>query len=171
MSPYLVTGLAAALLGAALAGGTVHRLDGATLAREQASHQADLAKINAASAKALSDALAKQQAAEGKVSDIETQFNTEVANHAKDSLDYRAQLIAGTQRVRVRVTSCGPAAASSESTTAAGSADDPASYAVIDGQTASGVVQIAADDQAEIDKLTALQAYVKVLQDQGYIGK
>lgn len=170
MSPYLVTGLAAALLGAALAGGTVHRLDGAALAREQASHQADLAKISAASAKALSDALAKQQIAEGKVSDIETQYNTEVSNHAKDSLNYRAQLATGAQRLRVRVTHCVTSAAG-QGAAAAGSTDDSASYADLNGQTASGVIQVAADDQAEIDKLAALQAYVKALQDQGFIGK
>lgn len=170
MSPYLVTGLAAALLGAALAGGTVHRLDGAALAREQASHQADLAKINAASAKALSDALAKQQVAEGKVSDIEAQYNTEVANHASDSLKYRADLISGSQRLRVHITGCSVAAAG-QGPAASVSADDSATYADLDPTVASGVIQVAADDQAEIDKLAALQAYVKTLQDEGYIGK
>lgn len=171
MNLLLIVGLIAALLGAGISGGLVHKIDGTALAREQASHQADLAKINAASAKALSDALAKQQVAEGKVSDIETQYNTEVSNHAKDSLDYRAQLIAGTQRVRVRVASCVPAATSSQGATAAGSANDSAAYADLDPTVASGVVQVAADDQAEIDKLAALQAYVKALQDQGFISK
>lgn len=170
MSPYLIVGLVAALLGAAISGGATHKIDGTALAREQASHQADLAKINAASAKALSDALAKQQVAEGKVSDIETQYNTEVSNHAKDSLDYRAQLASGAQRMRVHVTGCSVAPAS-QSTTAAGSADDAATFADLDPTVASGVVQVAADDQAEIDKLAALQAYVKALQDQGFISK
>lgn len=178
MSPYLITGLAAALLGAVLGAGTTHKLDGVALAHEQAAHAKDnaahateIADINADSAKALSAALAKQQAAEGRVASIETQYNTEVANHAKDSLDYRAQLIAGTQRVRVRVASCSPIDPSGESATAAGSADGAATFGYLDGQTASSVFKVAADDQTEIDKLTALQAYVKALQDQGYIGK
>lgn len=178
MSPYLITGLAAALLGAAIGAGGAYKIDAAALAREQAAHARDnaahaaaLAQINADSAKALSDALVKQQAAEGKVASIETQFNTEVENHAKDSLQYRADLAAGTQRLRVRVASCGPSAASSESTAAAVSADAAATYADINPTTASSVFRVAADDQAEIDKLTALQAYVKSLQDEGFIAK
>lgn len=170
MSPYLLTGLAAGVLGLALGAGVTHKLDGSALAREQASHQSDLAKINAASAKALSDALAKQQVAEGKVSDIETQYQTEVANHAKDSLAYRAQLASGAQRLRVHVASCS-SSASGQSAAATGSADGAAAYAYLDPTVASGVIQVAADDQAEIDKLAALQAYVKALQDQGYITK
>jgi hypothetical protein len=170
MSPYLVAGLAAGILGIALGAGVTHRLDGAALAREQASHQADLAKINAASAKALSEALVKQQAAEGQVASVEAQFNEEVGNHAKDNLALRAQLASGAQRLRVRITGCSVAPAS-QGPAAAGSADDAAAYADLDPTVASGVVQVAADDQAEIDKLAALQAYVKALQDQGYIGK
>ncbi|WP_213763511.1 lysis system i-spanin subunit Rz [Caballeronia sp. dw_19] len=178
MNGYFITGIAAALLGAAIGAGTVHKLDGVALAQERGAHAKDnathaneIAQINADSAKALSAALAKQQAAEGQVASIETQFNTEVANHAKDSLDYRAQLIAGTQRVRVRVASCGPATAGSESAATTGSADAATSVGYLDGQTASSVFKVAADDQAEIDKLSALQAYVKSLQDQGFIGK
>lgn len=170
MNPLLIVGLVAALLGAGISGGLVHKIDGAALAREQASHQSDLAKINAASAKALSDALAKQQVAEGKVSDIEAQYNTEVSNHAKDSLDYRAQLASGAQRLRVHVTGCS-VAAPSKGASSASSADDAPPTADIDPAVASGIVQVAADDQAEIDKLAALQAYVKALQDQGYISK
>lgn len=170
MNPLLIVGLVAALLGAGISGGLVHKIDGTALAREQTSHQADLAKINAASAKALSDALAKQQVAEGKVSDIEAQYNTEVSNHAKDSLDYRAQLASGAQRLRVHVTSCS-VAAPSKGASAAGSVDDAPATADLDPTVASGIVQVAADDQAEIDKLAALQAYVKALQDQGFIGK
>lgn len=170
MSPYLLLGGSCVLIGFAIGGGLFHELDGKALANEKASHQADLNKINAASAKALSDAIAKQQVAEGKVSDIETQYNAEVSKHAQDSLNYRAQLASGAQRLRVHVTSCTPASAS-ESASSAGSADAAPAYADLDPTVASGVVQVAAADQAEIDKLTALQDYVKTLQDQGYIQK
>lgn len=170
MSPYLAVGLAAGVLGLALGAGVTHRFDGATLAREQASHQADLAKINAASAKALSEALAKQQVAEGQISNLETQYETEVANHASDSLKYRADLASGAQRLRVHVTGCS-VGTPSKSPSATGSTDGGAAFADLDPAVASGAVQVAADDQAEIDKLAALQAYVKALQDQGFIGK
>jgi hypothetical protein len=170
MSPYLITGLAAALLGAALAGGVTHKIDGAALAREQASHQADLAKINAASAAALAAAVVKQQAAEGQVASVEAQYTTEVSNHAKDTLALRAQLASGAQRLRVHVTGC-TAASSGQGSSSSGSVDDGAASADLDPTVASGIIQVAADDQAEIDKLAALQAYVKSLQDQGFIGR
>jgi prophage endopeptidase len=177
MNGYFITGIGAGLLGIAIGFGATHVYDGRALATEQAAHAKDnaahateIAQINADSAKALSAALAKQQAAEGQVAAIETKFTDEVNAHAKDSLDFRAQLIAGTQRVRVHVTGCA-VSAPSESAAAAGSADAAAAYADLDGTTASSVFKVAADDQAEIDKLTALQAYVKALQDEGYIGK
>lgn len=178
MNGYFITGIGAGLLGIVIGFGGTHVYDGRVLAIEKAGRAADNAKyastiadINAASAKSLAAALANQQAAEGRVASIEMQYNTEVANHAKDALDYRAQLIAGTQRVRVHVTSCGSVAPSGESAASTGSADDGATFADLYGPTASGVFKVAADDQAEIDKLAALQAYVRALQDQGFIGK
>jgi hypothetical protein len=170
MSPYLLTGIAAGAVGLALGFGTAHTIDGQALAREQAANAAFIAKINAASAKALSSSLAKQQAAESDVSAIEQKFNDEVSKHASDSLDYRARLAAGTDRVRVRVTGCSPASAS-EGASSAGSADDSAAYGYIYGPTASGIFQVAADDQTEIDKLTALQTYVRAMQEQGFVGR
>lgn len=178
MNGYFITGIAAALLGAALGFGGTHVYDGRTLAAEQAAHAKDnaahateIAQINADSAKALSAALAKQQAAEGRVAAIETKFTDEVNAHAKDSLDYRAQLLAGTQRVRVHVAACGPVAPAGESAATAGSADGTTSWGYLDNETAASVFKVAADDQVQIDKLTALQAYVKALQDQGFIGR
>lgn len=178
MNGYFITGFGAGLLGIVIGFGGTHVYDGRMLAIEQAAHAKDnaahateIAQINADSAKALSTALAKQQAAEGKVASIETQFNQEVAAHATDSLNYRAQLIAGTQRVRVRVASCSPAIASNESASTAGGADGAATFADLYGPTASGVFKVTADDQVEIDKLAGLQTYVKTMQDEGYIGK
>lgn len=169
MSPYLITGIAAGVVGIALGFGTAHTIGAAQLSAERASHQSDLAKINAASAKAMADALAKQQAAETQVGVVEKQFNDEVTKHAKDSLDYRNQLAAGTQRVRVRVASC-VAPSSGQGAAPAGGVDGAPAYGDIYGPTAISIFQVAADDQVEIDKLAALQAYVKTLQEQGFVG-
>lgn len=170
MSPFLITGLAAGAVGLALGFGTAHTIDGRTLAREQAAHQAMVAQINAESAKALSVALAKQQAAESDISAIQKKFDDEVSQHAKDALDYRAQLASGAQRMRVHVTSCA-AADSGQSASATGSPNGAAAFGYLAPTVASGLVTVAADDQAEIDKLIGLQAYVRALQDQGFIGK
>lgn len=173
MSPYLITGLGAALLGIAIGAGGTHALDsnhyGAQLATERAAHAADIAKVNAEAAQQLAVALSKQQAAEGRVATIEQQFNTEVANHAKDNLAYQSRLASGAERMRVRVTSCVSGTTDSKSTSTAGSADGNAAYADLDPTVAAGVVQVATDDQREIDKLRALQAYVAALQQQGFI--
>jgi prophage endopeptidase len=178
MNGYFITGIGAGLLGIAIGFGGTHVYDGRVLAIEQAAHAKDnaahateIAQINADSAKSLAAALANQQAAEGKVASIETQFNQEVSAHATDSLNYRAQLIAGTQRVRVRVASCGPVAPAGESAATAGSVDGTAAWGYLDNETAASIFKVAADDQVEIDKLSALQAYVKALQDQGFIGR
>lgn len=174
MSPYLITGLAAALLGAALAAGGTHALDanyyGAQLAAEKAAHASDIAKMNAQAAQELATALTNQHAAEGRVATVEQQFNTEVANHAKDTLAYQSQLASGAQRLRVHVTSCVPGTAQSNGTAATSGPDGSAAYADLDPTVATGVVQVAADDQHEIDKLRSLQAYVAALQQQGFIG-
>lgn len=173
MSPYLITALAAALLGAAIGAGTTHELDanhyGAQLSSEKAAHASDMARVNAEAAQQLAAALSKQQAAEGRVATVEQQFNTEVANHAKDSLAYQSQLASGAQRLRVHITSCVSGTAAGKSAAAAGSPDGSATYADLDPTVATGVVQVAADDQREIDKLKSLQAYVTTLQQEGFI--
>jgi prophage endopeptidase len=178
MNGYFITGIGAGLVGIVIGFGGTHVYDGRVLAIEQAAHAKDnaahateIAQINADSAKSLAAALTKQQAAEAQVAAIETKFTDEVNAHAKDSLDFRAQLIAGTQRVRVHVASCGPIAPAGESAAAAGSADGAAAWGYLDNETAASVFKVAADDQKEIDKLTALQMYVKALQERGYISK
>jgi hypothetical protein len=61
-------------------------------------------------------------------------------------------------------------AAASEGAGTTGGADGSASIANLAPAAADGVAEVAGDDQREIDKLTALQAYVRALQDQGYVG-
>jgi predicted enzyme involved in methoxymalonyl-ACP biosynthesis len=173
MSPYLITGLASGLLGIAIGAGTGYKLTAshysAALATEKAAHASDLERVNAEAAQQLATALSKQQAAEGRVATVEQQFNTEVSKHAKDNLAYQSQLASGAQRLRVRVTSCVPSATAGKGTAAASGNDGTAAVADLDPTVATGVVQVAADDQHEIDKLKALQAYVAALQEQGFI--
>ncbi len=166
----------AALLAALLAAGVgVHFVDaqyyGKQLAVEKQARADDLAKINAASAQALQDALSKQQAAEGKVATLETQYQQEVANHAKDSLDYRAKLASGSERVRVRVANCGSGTASGKSASPASGADGSASYAELPAASAERLVTVTDSADAEVTKLRALQQYVTALQEQGFVGK
>lgn len=129
---------------------------------------AEKAATAQATSKALAAALANQQAAEVKVAAVEQQFNHEVSQHANDVLSYRAQLASGAKRMSVHVTRC---AAASEGASAAGGTDGAGASADLAPAVASGLVSVAADDQAEIDKLSALQAYVRAMQEQGYIEK
>jgi hypothetical protein len=135
-------------------------------AHVSAQWSAEKAATAQATSKALAAALANQQAAESKVSAIETQFNAEVSQHAKDALDYRARLASGTERVSVRVTHCSPAG---ESASTAASADGGAARADLAPEVASGLAEVAGADQGEIDKLRALQSYVRDMQARGYI--
>lgn len=136
-------------------------------ARVTAQWGAEKAATAKAQATALSAALANQQAAEGKVAAIDQQFNDEVSKHANDVLAYRAQLASGAERLSVHVAACVPAA--DEGTSAAGAADGAAAHADLAGPAADGVAGVAGDDQREIDKLNALQDYVRAMQDRGYI--
>lgn len=164
-----VSAVVGALIGGALAYTVTHKIDGAALATERAAHANDIARINATSAQQLADALAKQQVAEGKVYTIQQQYDNEVAQHAKDSLDYRARLLAGTQRVRVHTVGCSSGAEASKGTPAAPSADGSPSYGFLSPQAAAGVVAVADQADAVAAQLRALQQYVTELQHDGFI--
>lgn len=165
----------AALVGALLGGGTTyvvaHKIDGAALAREQAAHANDIARINATAAQQLADAIAKRQVVEGQVSTLEQQYNAEVSQHAKDNLDYQRKLLAGTERVRVRVSRCSIPGAASESADAPGRSDGTAAVAELSAATAASTVAVADSADETATKLATLQQYVKGLQDAGYISK
>ncbi len=163
--PYLV----ALVLGVGLGGYAVGVHDGAKLAKEQAAHEKEnaanaqrLAAISAAAAAADAKALADHTAAEGRITTLDDQLTKEKTAHENDSRAFAAQLAAGTQRLRVAVTSCShsrsdgvPAPASTP-----GVDDGGPAYADLDPTVASRVFTVAGDDQREIDKLTALQGYV-----------
>lgn len=165
----------AALVGALLGGGTTyvvtHKIDSAALAREQVTHVNDIARINAVAAQQLADAIAKRQVVEGQVSTLEQQYNAEVSKHAKDSLDYRAKLLAGANRVRVHVSGCSISGPASESAAAPGRSDGPAAVAELSATTAASTITVADSADKTAAKLATLQQYVKGLQDAGYISK
>lgn len=163
-----VSAVIGALLGGAIGWTVTHKLDGVALAHEQAAHANDIAKINATAAQQLANALARQQVAEGKVYTIQQQFDNEVAQHAKDSLDYRARLLAGTQRVRVRVTGCS-GAPDSKGTAPAPGVDGSPGYGFLPPETAASVVGVADQADATAAQLRALQQYVTELQNDGFI--
>jgi hypothetical protein len=169
----VIAAVVGALLGGAVTGITVHKLDGAKLAQVQKANAETLDRINATAAQQLAAALAKGQAAEGKVATIQQQYDQEIAQHAKDNLDYRAKLLSGANVIRVRVnpTSCGASTGSKGASSAAGT-DDAATYADLSPAVAASVFTVTdgtngADDVAT--RLRKLQAYVMELQQDGYI--
>lgn len=82
--------------------------------------------------------------------------HTEELNHARAENDkLRTDLAAGSKRVRVAVTDCKPA------TTAR--VDDAASTAELDPKVAADLAGIAADGDAAIRQLTALQEWIKTV--------
>lgn len=166
-----VSAVVGALLGGVTTYVVTHKIDGAALAHEQAAHADDIARINATAAQQLADAIAKGQAAEGKVATLTEQYNQEVAQHAKDALDYRAKLLAGTQRVRVHVANCGSSSASGEGASAASGNDDAPAFADLSPTTAASAVAVVDSADDEVIKLRKLQAYIKELQDDGYINR
>jgi prophage endopeptidase len=164
-----VSAVVGALIGGVVGWTVTHKLDGAALAHEQAAHADDIARINATAAQQLANALAKQQAAEGTVNTLQQQYDNEVAQHAKDSLDYRARLLAGTQRVRVHTSGCSGSAASSKGTAPAPGADGSTDYGFLSPQSAASVSDVADEADADAAKLRALQQYVTELQKDGFI--
>lgn len=161
-----VVGLA---IGVTVGWAATHKLDGAELVHEQKAHADDIARINATAAQQLANALANQQAAEGKVYTIQQQYENEVAQHAKDSLDYRAKLLAGTERVRVHLSGCSSGAASGQGTSPAPSADGSAGYGFLSPEAAASANDVTDEADANTAKLRALQQYVTELQNNGFI--
>lgn len=166
-----VSAVVGALLGGGVAYTIAHKLDGAALAHEKQAHADDIARINATAAKQLADAITKGQATEGRIATLQDQYQQEIAQHAKDNLDYRAKLLAGTQRVRVHVTGCSGASTASQSTGTPGTTDGAASYADLSPAVAAGIYAVADAADNTAAQLRALQAYVTELQADGYISK
>lgn len=172
MSPYLITGIAAGVLGLAIGAGAMHyTVDAAALSAEQAAHAKDTAQyeanIGAVTAKAATAATAalatqtKMQQDNDAAQATITQLQGE--NNAIDQ-KYRTAVASGDQRVRVAVRNCtannpvssSPVPGDSQS---AGGQPDSGATADLDPAVADRVLGVAADDQREIDKLAKLQAW------------
>ena len=166
--PYLIALIVGAGLGMWARGIDADRV----LETEKAAHAADVAKyekeingITAAAALADEKALADHRAQEGRIATLDDELTKEKQAHEADNHSYTAALAAGTERVRVAVTSCTARASNVPAAASAASVDDgPAAYADLDPAVAQRVFTVAGDDQREIDKLTDLQAYVCSIQ-------
>jgi hypothetical protein len=162
--PYLL----AAALGAMAAWSVKSLIAGRMLAHERAAHARDSEQY-AKTLKAMSDAaLAARQKAEKdrqtaakKIEALDAQLTKEQQAHEADNLDYRTPLAAGTERLRIAVAHCSADATGMRGAAGAAGVDNEApAYADLDPAVAERVFRVAGDDQREIDKLRALQAYV-----------
>ncbi len=164
-----VAGVLAAALAASVGAYGMHVFDARGLAAEAAGraadaqrHEAELLAVSQAALDAEQRANAAHQAAASRVAVADAQFTKERTNHEIDNRRYRLALADGTDRLRVAVRDRVAAGADDVPGTAcAASMDDgAAAVADLDPATAQRVFAVAGDDQREIDKLKALQAYV-----------
>lgn len=185
MSPYLITGVGAALLGIAIGAGGTHALDAnhydAQLATERAAHARDNEQ-NAKQLKAVSDAaLAAEQKAiadgrvtAGRIATLDTQLTQEKEAHEADNAKNRLAIADGARRLRIAVTNYSPAASSGNAAgagTGAGSVGDGTS-GTAELSPAFGSALFGIVDDADADaraKAAYLQGYVCTLQQQGLI--
>jgi len=181
MNGYFITGIAAALLGAALGGGGAYTYENRALAIEQAAHARDN-EHNANRLKAVSDAalaaeqkaIADGRVAAGRIAALDSQLTQERQAHESDNAKNRAAIADGARRLRIAVTNYAPAAGSSDaagSGTSAGSvgngAGGTAELSPAFGSALFGIVDDADSDARA--KADYLQHYVCVLQRQGLI--
>lgn len=169
MNGYFITGIAAGVLGIALGAGGAYTYENRELLAEQAAHakdnERDASDLNAISKAALDAeqrAIDAHDKAEAAISAADAQITKEKDAHETDNRNYRAALAAGTERVRVAVTNCS-AAGGNDATGAPGAAsvgNGAAAYADLDRAVAERVFRVAGDDDNEISKVKALQAYV-----------
>jgi hypothetical protein len=173
MNGYFITGIAAGLIGISIGAGGAYEFTAdhyaAKLATEQASHAGDneqhavdLNLISKAALDAENRAIDAHTAAEAKIAAADAQFTIEKQAHETENSSLRRDLASGAQRLRVAVTNCtaagGNSGAGTSSTTGMG--DGATAYADLDRAVAERVFRIAGDDDNEISKVKALQAYV-----------
>jgi prophage endopeptidase len=163
--PYLLVALLAASAGACVD----HLIGARRLADEQAAHAKDNAQhandmlaVSRAALDGEQRAIDAHDKAQSAIAAADAQITKEKETHEADNRNYRAALAAGTERVRVAVTSCSPISGN-KVPGAAGTpsvGDGAPAYADLDRTVAERVFRVAGDDQREIDKLKAMQAYV-----------
>lgn len=183
MSPYLITGLAAALLGIAIGAGGTHALDanhyGAQLATEKAvhahdneQHANDLNLISKAALDAEQRAIDNHTIAEGKIATLDDQLTKEKEAHEADNKLNRDAIADGNRRLRIAVSNFHSASGDQAGSSAgAGSVVDGASgYAYLPSATGLALFSIADDADSDARaKADYLQRYVCILQRQGLV--
>lgn len=172
MNGYFITGIVAGVLGIAIGAGGTHFFDSdryaAQLAAEKTAHAKDNEKhandmvtISRAALDGEQRAIDAHTKAEAEVASADAQTTKERDTHETDNRNYRAALAAGTQRVRVAVRNCSTASPANVSGAAgaAGVGDGATASADLDPAVAQRVFRVAGDDDNEISKVKALQAY------------
>jgi prophage endopeptidase len=166
---YFATGIAAGLIGIAVGAGAAYTYENRELLVEQAAHAKDserhaneLKTISKAALDAEQRAIDAHKKAEAAISAADAQITKEKGTHEADNRNYRAALAAGTERVRIAVTSCSATGGNDVSGTTGASrvGDGAATYADLDRAVAERVFRVAGDDDNEISKVKVLQAYV-----------
>lgn len=104
---------------------------------------------------AMAASIEASNAMQAKIAEIDAKHTEEMNNARAENDKLRLDLAAGTKRVRVAVRDCRPA----ETT----GMDDAASTAELDGKVAAALAGIAADGDAAIRQLTALQEWAKTV--------
>ncbi|MBB3260016.1 hypothetical protein F4827_005088 [Paraburkholderia bannensis] len=147
----------------------MHLIGARQLAAEQAArakdneqHTSDMLAVSRAALNGENRAIDAHNQAASAVAAADAATTKEKEAHEADNRNYRSALAAGTERVRVAVRNCAAAGgnAGAGSSSAAGMGDGGAAVADLDPAVAERVFGVAGDDQHEIDKVKALQAYV-----------
>lgn len=163
--PYLL----ALLIGASAGFGAEHVIAGRQIAVEQAAHAKDneraaneMLNVSRAALEGEQRAIDAHNLAALAVATADAATTKEKDAHETDNRNYRDALAAGAKRVRVAVRNCSAIGGNvvAGSPGAAGVVDGAAAVADLDPAVAGRVFGVAGDDQREIDKVKALQAYV-----------
>lgn len=165
IQPYLIS----ALIGVGIGFGAEHVRARALLSTEQAAHAKDneqhandMLDVSRAALEGENRAIDAHNVAQAALAAADAAITMEKNAHEADNRNYRAALAAGTERVRVAVRNCTAAdpGAVAGSAGTPGVGDGGAATADLDPAVAERVFGVAGDDQHEIDKVKALQAYV-----------
>ncbi|WP_440466862.1 lysis system i-spanin subunit Rz [Pseudomonas sp. YH-1] len=156
--------LCALLLFLSAAGGWISngwRL-GQQIEQQRAAFQADLSTINLAAAKAQQEANEQRQALAKAIQQQSAAQYQEYTDAKAQNDQLRADLLTAQRRLSVKVSGCSPAA-QVPGTASTGSVGNAGSRADIDPRSAERIVAIANRGDDAIRRLTACQAYVRVI--------
>ncbi|KAG8153074.1 lysis system i-spanin subunit Rz [Burkholderia catarinensis] len=129
-------------------------------------HANDLTTISKAALDAEQRAIAAHDSAASQMAAVDAQLTKERTDHETENRSYRAALSAGTERLRIAVRNCTATGADGlpGTTGAAGLGDGAAAVADLDPAVAERAFAVAGDDQREIDKLKAVQGWVRAVR-------